>query len=92
VSTDSLFRVQTFAYVSAEYGGPTALAVRSKFIAIGTANGSVLIYDHFQALRTVLHPTMKGGIGAAIPVTSLDVSESIDWLVVGHMDGRICLW
>jgi len=74
------------------YQGPTALAVRSKFIAVGCADGAVLVYDHFQTLRCTLRPTAKGGIGPGVPVTSLDVSESIDWVVVGHRDGRIALW
>lgn len=33
-------------------GSPTVVAIHSKFIAIGTSKGLVIIFDHFQNVRT----------------------------------------
>jgi alpha-D-ribose 1-methylphosphonate 5-triphosphate synthase subunit PhnG len=37
-------------------GSPTVVAIHSKFIAIGTSKGLVLIFDHFQNVSPFSHP------------------------------------
>ncbi|KAL7682658.1 putative vacuolar protein sorting-associated protein 8, central [Plasmopara halstedii] len=71
-------------------GSPTVVAIHSKFIAIGTSKGLVIIFDHFQNIRQVL-----GNINDADgdgPVTAVDVSPGSDYLVCGYQSGRIVLW
>uniref|UniRef100_M4BTF5 Uncharacterized protein n=1 Tax=Hyaloperonospora arabidopsidis (strain Emoy2) TaxID=559515 RepID=M4BTF5_HYAAE len=71
-------------------GSPTVVAIHSKFIAIGTSKGLVVIFDHFQNIRQVLGNTNDAdGDG---PVTAVDVSPGSDYLVCGFQSGRIVLW
>lgn len=64
---------------------PTALAISSKFICIGTQSGSIYIYDMFQEKRQVLEPSD----GAS--VTSIDINgETL--LLAGYSTGTIILW
>ncbi|TDH68280.1 hypothetical protein CCR75_004472 [Bremia lactucae] len=71
-------------------GSPTVVAIHSKFIAIGTSKGLVIIFDHFQNIRQVLGNTNDtDGDG---PVTAVDVSPGSDFLVCGYQSGRIVLW
>lgn len=71
-------------------GSPTVVAIHSKFIAIGTSKGLVIIFDHFQNIRQVLGNTNDAdGDG---PVTAVDVSPGSDYLVCGYQSGRIVLW
>lgn len=76
-----------------EAGLPTALAV-SRFIAIGTTHGFVLIFDHNQELRMILGSA--AGTADYGPVTSLDAvppgKAEGEWLACGHQGGQIVLW
>lgn len=76
-----------------EAGLPTALAV-SRFIAIGTTHGFVLIFDHNQELRMILGNA--AGTADYGPVTSLDAvppgKAEGEWLACGHQGGQIVLW
>jgi WD40 repeat protein len=70
-------------------GLPTALAVNSKFIAVGTDRSLVLVFDHFQEIRHILG---SGADSAAQgPVTCLDMSTT-DFLVAGFVSGKIVLF
>ncbi|GLE02032.1 hypothetical protein PINS_up010870 [Pythium insidiosum] len=40
-------------------GSPTVVAIHSKFIAIGTSKGLVLIFDHFQNVRLAMSTTPR---------------------------------
>ncbi|TMW56924.1 hypothetical protein Poli38472_002849 [Pythium oligandrum] len=71
-------------------GSPTVVAIHSKFIAIGTSKGLVLIFDHFQNIRQVLGNTNDSDSDGAI--TAIDVSPGSDYLVCGYQSGRIVLW
>ena len=55
-------------------GQPTSLAVHPKFIAVGTARGLLLLFDHFGELKTVLAriplPAQATGASAAVLVGS----------------------
>ena len=76
-----------------EAGLPTTLAV-SRYIAIGTTHGFVLIFDHNQELRMILGST--AGTADYGPVTSLDATPpgktEGDWLACGHQGGQLVLW
>jgi hypothetical protein len=77
------------------YGLPTCLAFNSRFIAIGTQLGIVLVYDFFEVLRQQL-----GGGGSednwnaqkAGAVTSLDLSTNGDMIISGYTSGCVVLW
>eukprot|EP00550_Attheya_septentrionalis_P011433 CAMPEP_0198305396 /NCGR_PEP_ID=MMETSP1449-20131203/57882_1 /TAXON_ID=420275 /ORGANISM="Attheya septentrionalis, Strain CCMP2084" /LENGTH=1809 /DNA_ID=CAMNT_0044007929 /DNA_START=135 /DNA_END=5564 /DNA_ORIENTATION=- len=86
-------------------GLPTALAVNSKFIAIGTQRGIVLVFDLFEGLRQQLGRSSgtgssgtgdSGKDGAANrnngSVTSIDVSLNGETLVSGYTSGAVILW
>eukprot|EP00903_Cladosiphon_okamuranus_P007783 g7532.t1 len=85
---------------NAAYGkhGPgvcTAAAAHSKFIAVGTSRGLILLFDHFQEIRHVLGSAGGGGAdGTPVddPVTSLDMFVGSDYLVAGHGSGQVFLW
>eukprot|EP00752_Nemacystus_decipiens_P007971 g7124.t1 len=85
---------------NAAYGkhGPgvcTAAAAHSKFIAVGTSRGLILLFDHFQEIRHVLGSAGGGGADGAPaddPVTSLDMFVGSDYLVAGHGSGQVFLW
>mmetsp|Transcript_21775 Transcript_21775/g.44724 ORF Transcript_21775/g.44724 Transcript_21775/m.44724 type:complete len:1644 (+) Transcript_21775:148-5079(+) len=71
-------------------GLPTALSVHSKFIAIGTDRGLVLLFDHFQDVRQILGSTSDAESDG--PVTSVDISPKSDFLVSGFASGKLVLW
>ncbi|TYZ62419.1 hypothetical protein PybrP1_008661 [[Pythium] brassicae (nom. inval.)] len=71
-------------------GSPTVVAIHSKFIAIGTSKGLVIIFDHFQNIRQVLGNTSDAETDG--PITAIDVSPGSDYLVCGFQSGRIVLW
>ena len=66
----------------AEVGFPTCLAV-GRLIAIGTAHGAALLFDHNQQLKQKL-----GGVGDRVeecdPVTSLAIATDQEWIATGH--------
>jgi hypothetical protein len=51
-------------------GAPTALAVHSKYTAVGTAKGLVLVFDHMQAVFAVLGVAAAASAAAAASSTS----------------------
>lgn len=91
-------KVETLAAVSRQLGKnaqyrahgpglPSALTVRSKFVAVGTSRGLTLVFDHFEEVRRVLGAA-SGGEDAVLCV---DVSaDSI--VACGHASGRLVLW
>lgn len=52
IVSDQLYR--NMEYSGKGPGGPTAVAIHGKFIAIGTARGLVLVFDHFQNVGCIL--------------------------------------
>ena len=81
-------------------GLPTSLAFNTKFIAVGTQIGIILIYDLFEVLRQRLgaashvddagNSTTDRSMAGAI--TSLDLSQNGDTVVAGYTSGLIVLW
>ena len=84
-------------------GLPTALAVSSRFIAVGTQRGVVMVFDLFEELRQQLGLRLTDG-GAVLgggsdvlsdkcgSVTSIDLSSSGDTLIAGYTSGMVALW
>lgn len=78
-------------------GSPTAISVNSKFIAVGTRTGFILVFDLFEVMR------QKFGLGDAVQdghwnaaqggaVSSLDVSGNGEALIAGYTSGILVLW
>lgn len=78
-------------------GLPTAISINSKFIAVGTQRGFILVFDLFEVLR------QKLGLGDAVQdghwsaaqggsVTSIDVSGNGEALIAGYASGILVLW
>ena len=82
-----------------EIGLPTALSIGSKFIAIGTQQGIILVFDLFEELRQQLGLPVPGGNDAYSTgvkkygsVSSIDLSGNGENLVAGYTSGCIALW
>jgi hypothetical protein len=79
-------------------GLPTCLAFNTKFIAIGTQEGIILIFDLFQTLRQRLGASASyddghhGNIRNAGAITSLDLSYHGEAVVAGYTNGILVLW
>ena len=85
---------------------PTAVGINSRFVAIGTQTGAILVYDHFEVLRQVLggsdedgaNNAGQGGDGSFDPkasgaVTTLDLSLAQgEFLAAGYTLGSVVLW
>ncbi|KAL6068650.1 RING-type domain-containing protein [Balamuthia mandrillaris] len=72
-----------------EAGFPTCVVVSRRCIAVGTAHGLVLLFDHLQELKRILGTSTDAEYGS---VTAVDMMPSGDWLVCGHQKGHIVLW
>jgi hypothetical protein len=76
-------------------GLPTALAFTSRFIAVGTQLGIILLFDLFGSLRQRLGATADDenlGARRAGSVTSLDLNYSGDCCCAGYKSGLVVLW
>ena len=79
-------------------GLPTCLAFNSRFIAVGTQLGIVLVFDLFGALRQRLGASsyndeqMNGGMRMVGSITSLDLSANGECCAVGYKSGMVVLW
>ena len=68
-------------------GLPTCLTMNSKFIAIGTQRGIVLVFDLFEELRQQLSIQKEN-----VMVTCMDLSWDGETLVAGYSNGSMLLW
>jgi vacuolar protein sorting-associated protein 8 len=76
-------------------GLPTALAFNSRFIAVGTQLGIILLYDLFEVLRQRLGATYDDNSQSAHragSVTAIDLSLSGETIVAGYTSGLVVLW
>ncbi|GKY91185.1 hypothetical protein MPSEU_000091200 [Mayamaea pseudoterrestris] len=76
-------------------GLPTAMALNSKFIAVGTQKGIILLYDLFEQLRQRLgdgHVDDTFNINKAGAITSLDLNFNGDLICAGYSSGVLVLW
>jgi len=83
-----------------EYGLPTALAVNSKFIAVGTQRGIILVFDLFEVLRQKLgsrgehmhasEHAWNASHGGS--VTTIDIASNGENIIAGYTSGLVVLW
>jgi hypothetical protein len=79
--------------------------VHSKYTAVGTAKGLVLVFDHMQAVFAVLGVAAAASAAAsaaaastadasssAEAITALDMCAAADYLIAGSASGRVTLW
>jgi vacuolar protein sorting-associated protein 8 len=81
--------------IKKEVGLPTALAVNSKFIALGTQHGIILVFDLFEVLKQVLNAANcddNWNSKQAGSITSIDLNMNDEVLVAGYTSGFIVLW
>jgi hypothetical protein len=73
-------------------GTATVVQISSKFIAVGTNRGLVLLFDHAQEMRQVIGSSIAANSRNSTPVTALDVTASSDSLFSGHENGELIIW
>jgi hypothetical protein len=73
-------------------GTATVVQISSKFIAVGTNRGLVLLFDHAQEMRQVIGSSIAANSRNSTPVTALDVTTSSDSLFCGHENGELIIW
>jgi len=79
-------------------GLPTALSINSKFIAVGTQKGLILVFDLFEVLRHQLSDEADSSVDSTRngtrcgSVTSIDVSGNGEALIAGYTSGVLILW
>jgi len=81
--------------IPVEVGLPTALAMNSKFIAVGTQRGIVLVFDLFEVMKKVLnasHTEDNWNSKDAGSITSIDLNMNDEVLVAGYTSGYMVLW
>ena len=91
--------LQCSQYQKETVGLPTVLSIGSKFIAIGTQRGIILVFDLFEQLRQQLGlPAVGSNDSSSIAVkkygsvSSIDLSANGENLVAGYTSGCIALW
>ena len=91
VRISPLDRISEYLQANAQkkFGLPTAIAVHSKIVAVGTSRGYILVFDHFQTLLTTLSDATTLTFGAC---TALDVTMEGDHLIAGHSAGHWAVW
>ena len=70
-------------------GLPTAVALNSKFIAIGTQKGVIQVFDLFGSVRQRLVKATTEEFGS---VTTIDLSYSGDTIIAGYTSGVVIWW
>jgi vacuolar protein sorting-associated protein 8 len=92
VSRSIWTHVQTDAKVHT--GLPTCLAFNSKFIAVGTQLGYILMYDLFEVLRQRLSAANHddAALRRAGSITSIDLSANGEAIIAGYVSGILLLW
>jgi vacuolar protein sorting-associated protein 8 len=75
--------------VRMQAGIPSAAVMHSRYTAVGTSRGLVLVFDHFQTLVMTLGQPDPRGIN---PVRSLDMNFDGDFLIAGHDKGQIVVY
>ena len=73
-------------------GTASAICACSKFTAIGTSKGFVLMFDQQQEIRRVLTSPPASKPELSMAVTSLDCLHDGSMLVSGHKSGDVVFW
>ena len=72
-------------------GLPTCVAFNSKFIAVGTQKGIVLIFDLFEVLRQRLGAA-EDIVRQSGAITSLDIAHNGEAVIAGYTTGALIMW
>ena len=88
------------AYKQHGPGAATAIVVGDAFIAVGTAKGLIILFDHDEEIRQVLGSNLAFGTRPSTAVTSIDVPHGrigngnrMDALLVcGYASGELAIW
>jgi len=73
-------------------GIATVVCTPSKFIAIGTSKGLILLFDYNQEIRQVIGSTVAHTSRSIAPVTCLSINNTGTTLVCGYESGEVALW
>lgn len=73
-------------------GIATVVCAHSKFIAIGTSKGLILLFDYNQEIRQVIGSTVAHNNRCIAPVTCISISSNGTALVCGYDSGEVALW
>ena len=94
----NILRLQPLAAMRAELerargqlGEWTCAAIGQRYMAVGTARGCILVFNHFEQLQCVLGKPAEDG-RARGPVTCVDMNPTGDQVVAGHARGVCAVW
>ena len=73
-------------------GVATVIEISSKFIAIGTSKGLVLLFDHAQEIRQVIGSAVPATNRCSDKVTAISINNGGTLILVGYTTGEITLW
>lgn len=73
-------------------GIATVIEISSKFIAIGTSKGLVLLFDHGQEIRQVIGSVVPVINRCSEKVTAISLNNAGTLILVGYSTGEITLW
>jgi len=71
---------------------PYSLAAIEDFIAIGSSDGSVRLFDHGeQEIKTLIDKTVKNNAVTCLDIKRIDKNQNI-FVVSGHQKGAIAIY
>jgi WD40 repeat protein len=71
---------------------PYSLAALEDFIAIGSSDGSVRLFDHGeQEIKTLIDKTVKNNAVTCLDIKRIDKNQNI-FVVSGHQKGAIAIY
>lgn len=73
-------------------GIATVIEISSKFIAIGTSKGLVLLFDHGQEIRQVIGSAVPATNRCSEKVTAVSINNGGTLILVGYITGEITFW
>jgi hypothetical protein len=73
-------------------GVATVLSIHSKFIAVGTSRGLILLFDHEQEIRQVIGSAVGATARCTAGVSAIDISVNGSVLICGYDTGEVALW
>lgn len=82
-------------------GAATSMVVCDGFLAVGTAKGLIIVFDHQQEIRSVLGSNMASDARPISAITALDTSKLLcghqskgldGFIVCGYSSGEVALW
>ena len=94
----NILRLQPLAAMRAELerargqlGEWTCAAMGQRYMAVGTARGCIIVFNHFEQLQCVLGKPAED-VRTRGPVTCIDMNPTGDQVVAGHARGVCAVW